>query len=329
MARTVWLVIMICVVAACAGEAAAQPASSYPAKPIRVVVPFLPGGTPDIQIRMLAEKLTPRMGQQFVIDNRAGASGNIALEFVSRSPADGYTLIIGTVGNWTVNPHLFKLPYDVLRDFTPIIHVATAPAVLVVHPSMPVKSVKDLIALAQRRPGELNFGSSGVGGFGHICAELFTSMTRARMTHVPYKGVAIAMTELIGGHIQLLFNSVVPTMPHVQSGRVRALATTGAARISAMAEVPTVAEAGVPGYENSTWSIIAAPARLSQPILDRLSTEFNAALEMPDIREKLAAAGAAVTGGPPSYAAGVLKSDLAKYGKLVVEAGIKAASSGP
>ncbi len=304
-------------------------AQTYPAKPIRVIVPFLPGGTPDIQIRMLADKLTPRMGQQFVIDNRAGASGNIALEFVARAPADGYTLIIGTVGNWTVNPHLFKLSYDVLRDFAPIIHVATAPAVLVVHPSMPVRSVKDLIVLARRRPGELNFGSSGVGGFGHICAELFTSMTKARMTHVPYKGVAIAMTELIGGHIQLLFNSVVPTMPHVQTGRVRALATTGAARVQAMADIPTVAEAGVPGYENSTWSIIAAPARAPQAIVDRLNAELNAVLEMPDIRERMVAAGAAVTGGTPGHAAGVLKSDLAKYGKLVAEAGIKAAGSGP
>lgn len=302
-------------------------AQNYPTKPIRVVVPFLTGGTPDIQIRMLAEKIAPRIGQQFVVDNRAGASGNIALEFVSRAPPDGYTLIIGTVGNWTVNPHLFKLSYDVLRDFTPIIHVATAPAVLVVHPSMPVKSVKDLIALARQRPGELNFGSSGIGGFGHICAELFSSMTKARMTHIPYRGVAIAMTELIGGQIQLLFNSVVPTMPHVQSGRVRAIATTGAKRIAAMAGVPTVAEAGVPGYENSTWSLIAAPARLPPPILDRLNAEFNAALDMPDIREKLAAAGATVTGGPPGYAAGVLKNDFAKYGRLVAEAGIKAAVS--
>ena len=318
---------MLVLLSAGLSAAAGVHAQTYPSKPIRVVVPFLTGGTPDIQIRMLAEKITPRIGQQFVVDNRAGASGNIALEFVSRAPADGYTLIIGTVGNWTVNPHLFKLSYDVLRDFTPIIHVATAPAVLVVHPSMPVKSVKDLIALARQRPGELNFGSSGIGGFGHICAELFSSMTKARMTHIPYRGVAIAMTELIGGQIQLLFNSVVPTMPHVQSGRVRAIATTGAKRIAAMADVPTVAEAGVPGYENSTWSLIAAPARLPQPILDRLNAEFNAALDMPDIREKLAAAGAAVTGGPPSYAAGVLKNDLAKYGKLVAEAGIKAANA--
>jgi tripartite-type tricarboxylate transporter receptor subunit TctC len=306
----------------------AQPVG-YPSKPIRVLVPFLTGGTPDIQIRMFAEKLTPRMGQQFVIDNRAGASGNIALEIAARAPADGYTLIIGTVGNWTVNPHLFKVPYDVLKDFAPIIHVGTAPAVLIVHPSLPVTNVKELIALAARRPGELNYGSSGIGGFGHICAELFSLMTKAKLTHVPYKGVAIALTELVGGHIQLMFNSAVPTLPHVKAGRVRALATTGAARVAAMADIPTVAEAGVPGYENSTWSMIAAPARTPTAVVDRLNAEFNAVLHMPDIRERLVAAGATVTGGTAKQAQDILRSEFAKFDKLVVQAGIAPADAAP
>jgi len=297
-------------------------AQSYPARPIRVLVPFPPGGTPDIQMRMLSEKLTPRLGQQIVIDNRPGASGNVGMDIVARAPADGYTLLIGTVGNWAVNPHLHKQPFDVLKDFAPIIHISTGPAVLVVHPSVPVTSVKELIALAARRPGELNYGGSGVGGFGHICAELFASMTKTKLTHVPYKGVAFAMTELIGGQIQLMFNSAVPTMPHIKAGRVRALATTGATRFAAMAELPTIAEAGVPGYENATWSIIGAPARTQLAIVERLNREIDTVLQMPDIKERFAAAGSTVTGGSAKLAQDILKSELAKYGKLVVDAGI-------
>ena len=297
-------------------------AQAYPARPIRVLVPFPPGGTPDIQIRMLAEKLTPRLGQQIVIDNRGGASGNVGMDIVARAPADGYTLLIGTVGNWTVNPHLHKQPFNVLTDFAPIIHIASGPAVLVVHPALPVTNVKELIALAARKPGELNYGGSGVGGFGHICAELFSSMTRIKLTHVPYKGVAFAMTELIGGQIQLMFNSAVPTLPHIKAGRVRALATTGATRFAAMAELPTIAEAGVPGYENLTWSLIAAPSRTSPAIVERLNREIDTVLQIPDIKERFAAAGSTVTGGSAKLAQDILKSELAKYGKLVVDAGI-------
>jgi tripartite-type tricarboxylate transporter receptor subunit TctC len=310
------------------GRAHAQvaPRGAYPTKPIRVLVPFPPGGTPDIQFRVLAEKLVPRFDQQFVIDNRAGASGNIAMDIAARAPADGYTLIIATVGNYAVNPHLYKLPFDVAKDFAPIIHIATTPAVLVVHPSVPANTVKELIALAQHKPGELNYGSSGVGGFGHMCAELFAAMTGIRMTHVPYKGAAAAQTDLIGGHIQVLFNSAVPTMPHIKAGRVRALATTGATRLPILPDLPTVAEAGVPHYENSTWSMISAPARTPRAIIERLNLELNAVLQMPEIKERFAAAGSAVTGGTAKQAQDILKSELAKFGKLVREAGISAAA---
>lgn len=301
---------------------------AYPAKPIRFVVPFAPGGTADIQGRMLAEKLAQRLGQQVVIDNRGGASSNIGMEIVARAPADGYTVIIATVGSWAVNPHLYKLPYDVLKDFAPIIHVATTPGVVVVHPSVPVKTVKGLIALARQKPGDLNYGSSGMGGFGHISAELFALMTKIKMTQVSYKGSGPALTDLLGGHVHLLFNSAIPTVPHIQSGRVRVLATTGAKRIAALPDLPTVAEAGVPGYENSTWSAIGAPARTPQAIIERLNKELTAILQMSDIQERHAAAGSTVTGGTPEQFRDFLKLELAKFGKLMKEAGIKTAAGG-
>ena len=301
-------------------------AQSYPSKPIRVLVPFPPGGTPDIQIRLMTDHLAKSMGQPFVVDNRSGASGSIAMETTARAQPDGYTLLIGTVGNWTVNPHLLKLSFDVTLDFTPIIHIATTPAVLVVHPSVAAHSVKELIALAHKSPGALNYGASGIGGFGHMCAELFTAMTRAKFTHVAYKGVAAAMTELIGGQMQLMFNSAAPTMPHIKAQRVRGLATTGAVRLAVLSELPTIAEAGVPGYENTTWSTIAGPANLPPPITARLNREMNLVLHIPEVRERFVAMGSAVTGGTPGQAAAILKADLAKYGKLIADAGIKPAA---
>ncbi|MBI4192350.1 MAG: tripartite tricarboxylate transporter substrate binding protein [Betaproteobacteria bacterium] len=296
---------------------------AYPTKPIYVVVPAPPGGTSDIQIRMLAEKLAPSLGQPIVIDNRPGGSTSIGMGVVARAPADGYTLIIAPVGGWAVNPHLYKLPYDVSKDFAPIIHVATTPGVLVVHPSLPVKTVKELIALAKQKPGELNYGSAGVGGFGHISAELFAAMTKTRMTHVPYKGAAQPLIDVVGGHIHVLFNSAVVTVPQIKSGRVRALATTGATRFATLPDLPTVAEAGVPGYENTTWQAIGAPARTPRAIIERLNKELAAILQMPDIRERFAAGGSTTTGGTPEQFRDYLKLELAKFGRLVKEAGIK------
>lgn len=302
---------------------AQAPSSAYPAKPIRLVVPFPPGGTPDLQGRMLTEKLASRLGQQIVIDNRGGANGIIGMEVVARSPADGYTIIIATVGNWSVHPHLYKLPYDPLKDFVPVIHIATTPGVVAVHPSVPVKSIKELIALARQRPGELNYGSAGVGGFGHMCGALFSVMTKTRMTHVSYKGLASALTDLIAGNIQVSMNSALPTIPHIKSGRVRALGTTGSKRLGILPDLPTVAEAGVPGYENATWSAIGAPARTPQPIVERLNREFAAVLALPDIEKRFSAAGSTITGGTPEQFLEYWKSELAKYGKLIREAGIK------
>lgn len=295
----------------------------YPTKPIRLVVPYFPGGTPDIQGRRFAEKLRERLGQPVIVDNRPGANASIGMGIVARAPADGYTLVIAPVGPWAVNPHLYRLPYDVFEDFSPIIHATSTPGVLVVHPSVPVKNVKELIALARERPGALDYGSTGVGGFGHMSGELFASMAKVKWTHVPHKSIASALTSLMGGHIQVLFNVASPTIPQIQSGKVRGLATTGAARMEVMPDLPTIAEAGVPGYENTTWNAIAAPARTPQPIIERLNAEFAAILQFADVKEAARVEGSTIVGGAPDQFRNFLKSEFTKFGKLVREAGIK------
>ena len=312
------------VLAALVAPAAGAQDAAYPAKPIRIVVPFPPGGTADIQGRMLGDKLARRLNQQVVIENRAGANGNIGMELVAKAPADGYTIVISAVGPWAVNPYLYKLPYDVLTDFAPIILVATTPGVVVVHPSLPVKTIRELIAMGRQKPGELTYGSSGIGGLGHMSAALFSVMTNTKMTHVPYKGAAPALIDIVGGHLQVLFDSATPTIPYIKAGRVRALATTGATRAEALPDLPTVAEAGVPGYQNSTWSSIAAPARTPRPVIQLLNTEFAAILQMPEIKEAARLAASTVNGGTPEQLHEFLKSELAKFSKLVREAGIKA-----
>ena len=301
-------------------------AQNYPVKPLRFVVPFVPGGPTDIQGRMLGEKLSQRLGQQVIIDNRGGAGGNIGMELTVKSPPDGYTIVIATVGTWAVNPYLYQLPFDVMRDFAPITQVSTAPGVLVVHPSTPVKNVKELIALARKRPGELNYGSSGVGGFGHICGELFTLMTGTKMTHVPYKSSAPSLTDLVAGNIQVLFNNMISTTPFVRAGRVRALATTGAKRSPALPDLPTLDESGLKGYENSSWSAVAAPAGTPAAITGRLHKEFVEILRMPDIKKRHDDVGAEIIASTPGEFHAYLKSELAKFEKLVKSAGIKAAS---
>ncbi len=297
--------------------------SPYPNKAIRLVVPVPPGGTPDIQARMLGEKLAQRLGQPVVIDNRGGGGGIVGMEIVARAPADGYTLVSATVGAWAVTPHFSKLPYDTQKDFAPIIQIATTPGLLVVHPSIAAKTVKDLIALARQKPGGLNYASGGLGGYSHVSAELFNSMAQVRLTGVQYKGAAPAMTELIGGHTQLMFNTVITTLPHVKSGKLRALATTGANRLPSLPDLLTVAEAGVPGYENSSWTALGAPARTPRAIIERVNRELAAVLQLPDIIEKHAAVGSVITGGTPEQFRDYLKTEFIKFGKLVKEAGLK------
>jgi tripartite-type tricarboxylate transporter receptor subunit TctC len=315
-------------VVACVAAGLPAHGQSYPAKAVRFVVPFVPGGPTDIQGRMLGEKLAQRLGQQVIIDNRGGAGGNIGMELTAKAPPDGYTIVIATVGTWAVNPYLYKLPFDVVKDFAPITQVSTSPGVLVVHPSVPVKNVKELIALAKKRPGQLNYGSSGVGGFGHISGELFDLMTGTKMTHIPYKSSAPSLIDLIAGNIQVLFNNMISTTPFVKAGKVRALATTGLNRSPALPDLPSLNEAGVKGYDNSSWSAIAAPANTPPAIVGRLHKEFTEILRMPDIQKKHAEVGAEIIASTPEQFHAYLKSELVKFEKLVKAAGIKAASGG-
>jgi tripartite-type tricarboxylate transporter receptor subunit TctC len=320
MGKTV-LYALYFIAAAIAGAAFAQ---QYPTKPVRFVVPFVAGGPTDIQGRMLGEKLSQRLGQQFIIDNRGGANGNIGLEITAKAPPDGYTIVIATVGTWAVNPSLYKQPFDVTRDFAPIIQISTSPAVLVVHPSVPAKTVKDLVALAKSKPGKLNYGSSGVGGLGHISGALFCLMSGTTMTHIPYKSSAPSLTDLIAGQIEVLFNNAIATVPHINSGKARALAVTSLKRMQALPELSTLDESGIKGYDNSSWSAVGAPAGTPKEIISKLNSELAAILKLPDIQEKSAAVGADIIGGTPEQFGEYLKSEIAKFARVVKEAKISA-----
>jgi tripartite-type tricarboxylate transporter receptor subunit TctC len=303
--------------------ASAQP-QTYPSKPIRIVVPYVAGGATDITARQLGEKLSQRVGQPVLIDNRGGAAGNIGMEFAAKSAPDGYTILLSAVGAFAVNPHLYKLNYDAIRDLAPIILISTSAGLLAVHPSVPAKNVKELVALAKARPGELNYGSSGVGGFGHVSAALFTMMTGTKMVHVPYKSSGPALIDLMAGHIQLLFNNAISTVPQIKAGRVRALAVTSIKRTRAVPDLPTLDEAGVKGYDQTAWSAIAAPAGTPKDIVARLNSEFNAILKLPDIQQKNAEVGSDIVGGTPEYFGDYLKSETAKFARIVKEAKITA-----
>ena len=300
----------------------------YPTRPIRFVVPYAPGGGTDIEGRMLSDRLSRRLGQQVVVDNRGGANGNIGMEIVARAPADGYTIVIAVVGPWAINPSLYKLPFDVLNDFAPVIHVSSQFGVLAVHPSVAVKTVKDLIALAAGKPGAITYGSGGIGGFSHLSGELFALMTNTKMTHVPYKSTGAALADLGGGHIQLLFGGTIPTMPHIKTGRVRGLATTGPNRVVALPDLPTIAESGVPGYASLSWTAIGAPARTPPTVIERLNKELAEILQMPDIKEQYAAMGGEIAGGTPAQFQDFLKSEVTKFSRVIKEAKIRVDGGG-
>lgn len=305
--------------------AAGAAAQQYPIKTVRFVVPFVAGGPTDIQGRMLGEKLGQRLGQQFIIDNRGGANGNIGLELTAKAPPDGYTIVIATVGTWAVNPSLYKsMPFDPVKDFAPIMQVSSSPGVLVVHPSVPVKNVKELIALARSKPGKLDYGSSGVGGFGHISGALFCLMTKTEMVHIPYKSSAPSLTDLIAGQIQVLFNNAISTVPFIKSGQTRALAVTSLKRMQALPDLPSLDETGIKGYDNSSWSAVAAPAGTPKDIIAKLNTELNQILKLPDVQEKNASFGADPVGGTPEQYSEYLKSEIAKFARVVKEAKISA-----
>jgi tripartite-type tricarboxylate transporter receptor subunit TctC len=302
------------------GFAAAQ---SYPGKPVRMLVPFPPGGGTDYTARLISQKLTEIWGQQVIVDNRPGASTTIASEIVAKAPADGYTLIMGST-NHTINPSLYpRIPYDTIKDFAPVTVAVTASYVLVVHPSLPAKTVKELIALARARPAEINYASSGSSGPQHIAGELFKLMAKVDMTHVPYKGGGPAVVALLGGHVQAQFSTPVSALPHVRTGKLRALGVTSLKRSDAIPEVPTISEAALPGYEAVTWWGILAPARTPREIVNKIHADTVKALQMPDTLEKLAREGVNPAGTTPEQFATMIQDEMVKMAKIVKAANMK------
>lgn len=303
----------------------ARAAGGYPLKPIRIVCPFPPGGGLDFVSRTIGEKLAERLGQPVVVDNRPGASGSIGAGIVAKAAPDGYTVLFASSSTMAVNPALQRLPYKtIIRDFAPVSLVSRVSYVLVVHPSVPAKSVAELIRLAKSQPGRINYASSGTGSASHLAMELFKNMAGVDLTHIPYKGSAPAVIELIGGQVQAGFNNLIPALPHVKSGRLRALGVSGPARSAAMPEVPTIAESGLPGYEALQWYGVLLPARAPRVIIDRLHQEIGAILQLPEVRERLTHEGGDVIGGTPEQFAGHIEREIAKWTKVVNAADIRA-----
>lgn len=307
---------------AATGIAHAQ--DTYPTRPIRMLVPFSPGGASDTAARVVGQQFAPRLGQQIVIENRPGAGGVIGTELAARSTPDGYTLLMGSNTEVVINPNLYKkLPYDTQRDFTPISLVADTPLIMVVHPSVPAKSVQELIALAKAKPGVLNYASSGNGSTVQLAGEMFKSMAGVNIRHIPFNGSAPAVIQTIAGETQLVIPAMPAALQQARSGKLRALAVTTAKRVAAAPELPTVAESGVPGYEITIWNGLLAPTGTPKPVLDRLYAELLKVLAMPEVKQSFANIGADVVTSTPAQFAAFIKSDLAKYAKVVKDADVK------
>jgi tripartite-type tricarboxylate transporter receptor subunit TctC len=299
-------------------------AQTYPTKSIRLIVPFPPGGPADILSRAIGQKLTDSWGQQVVVDNRAGAGGTIGSDLAAKGAPDGYTLLMGFVGTHAINPSLYSsLPYDVVKSYEPVSLVATATIILVLHPSLPAKSVKELIAVAKSKPGELTFGSPGNGTPQHLAGELFNTMAGVKMTHVPFKGAVPAINDLLGGRISLIFSSAPPALPHVASGKLRALAVTSARRSSVSPDLPTVSESGLPGFEVINWYGVLAPARTPKSIVDKLNAEITRITNMPDVKERLSTVGIEALSSTPAQFAAFIKEETAKWAKVVKFSGAR------
>jgi tripartite-type tricarboxylate transporter receptor subunit TctC len=298
-------------------------AQSYPAKPIRLVVGVPAGGTNDVVARLVAQKMSAQLGQQIIVDNRAGANGNIGAELVAKSPPDGYTLFMASIGVSSIHPSLYsKMPFDTLRDFAMISQLTSIPQIIVVHPSVPVKDVKQLIAYAKAKPGQLTF-AGGTGSSAHLAGELFKSMARVDMLHVPYKGSAPALIDLLGGQVAIVFDQIVTSLPHVRSGKLRALAVTTLTRSTVAPEIPTVSESALPGFSITTWHGLIAPIATPRDIISRLSGEAAKALESAEIKEKFLAQGAEPTPSTPEQFRAFIKSETDKWASVVKAAGLK------
>ena len=319
--RRVLLATLACWSALAAGTAQAQ---AWPAKPIRFIVPFPPGGATDVLTRTIAPRLADALGQQVVVDNRSGAGGMIGVQLTAKAPPDGYTLVLATFGPIAINPSLYaKMPYDPIKELAPVSLAGNIYNVLVVHPALPAPSVKDLIALARQRPGELNYGSSGPGAADHMAAELFQVMTRTRMVHVPYKGGPLAMVDLISGNLQLMFSTVPTAAGLIKAGKLRPMAIANSTRFPAMPELPTIAEAGVPGFAVNNWCGVFVAGGTPPEVIARLNAELVKALAMPDVRSRLLDVGLdAVSNSPDAFAA-YIRAETDKWARVVKDAHIK------
>jgi tripartite-type tricarboxylate transporter receptor subunit TctC len=298
-------------------------AAGFPDRPVRMIVAFPPGGGTDIVARIIAPRLTAKWGQQVIVDNRAGAGGVIGTEAAARSPADGYTIFMGTFGNFSVNPHMYPMTIDPSKDFAPVSEVVAVNFVLVVNPNLPVHNVRELIALAKQKPGQINYSSSGVGGAPQLAGELFDHMTGVKLTHIPYKGSAPSFADLLSGQVSLTFDSLVQALPYIQAGKLRALAVLGSKRSPLLPDVPTMAEAGVPGYSFTNWFGIAAPAGTPPDRVRALHDAVAAVQKEPAIREQLEKMGADVTLTTPQEFGKLIRDDSAKWAAIIKEADIK------
>ena len=320
--KKVLFALLLAVLALTALPAMAQ---QYPSKPIVLVVPFAPGGTSELISRLVAQKLTERLGQQVVVENRPGAAGNIAMEQVARAAPDGYTLILGHIGTLAVNPAMFpKLPYDAIKDFAPVSLIAAVPNIVTVNPAVPAKTLKEFLDLARAKPGSINYGSAGNGSAGHLAMEYLKRIAKADMVHVPYKGTGPMLTDLLAGQTQATFTGSSPLIPHIKSGKLRALAVGSAVRIPSLPEVPTVAESGFTGFETSQWYGIIAPAKTPPAIIQKLSVEIAQVMKQPDVIARLSGDGTVMIGSTPNEFAAYISKEMKRWGEVVHDANIKA-----
>lgn len=304
--------------------AAAVAAQPYPSKPLRFIAPFPPGGSSDVLCRLLGQKLAEVLAQPVVVENRAGASGNIGHEFAAKQPADGYTLVLTNNAALAINPHLFKrLGFDPHGDFAPVSMVASAGQVLVVHPSLPVSSVKELIALAKAKPGQLHFGSGGKGIPSHVAGETFKVATGVDIVHVPYKGTVQAVGDLVGGQLQLVFSDMVPAIPHIRAGKLRPLAVTVPQRSAALPDVPTMDEAGLPGFRSVVWWAVLVPRGTPADVVARLNADFGRIVKLPDVQERYASLGVFTEHSTPQQVSERMRVDLQEYAKILKAAGVE------
>jgi tripartite-type tricarboxylate transporter receptor subunit TctC len=297
-------------------------AQSYPAKPVRIVVPFAPGGGSDFTARLIATKLSERLGSPFIVENRPGAGGNLGAGEVVKAASDGYTLLLISA-SYTVNPSVYKLAFDPVNDITPIIQISGGPYVVAVHPSVKANTLAEFVELAKKQPEKLAYGTSGSGSIMHVASEYFLDAAKIKVLHVPYKGTGPALQDTIGGQVQLIFGAIPATLPHVKAGRLRALAVTTSKRVAAAPDLPTVAESGYPGYEVTNWHGLVGPKGLPKEVVERLNREINALIQSEDMKKRMETEGLEPAGGSPARFGEILKSEAARWAKVVQQAGIK------